>query len=186
MAKWRPDDPNHPFVERGYNPKFAISIRDLQPKDPWGEEAYQKELLVSAERNRLRVPDPSLYHNSPSAIAFVKRREQDIFRPRNQPRSDSQPNTPSSTRTSSYSPNQLPEPNLNSRQGFPSQLVDARSEFDTIPRLRDLSPTSRIQQNGAYHPMSMPDPRHRHHSSHEQPMTLEPSGAPSGPSRMLR
>jgi hypothetical protein len=185
MAKWSPDNPNHPYVERGYNPKFAISIRNINIKDKCGEESYQRELLRAAETRSRRVPDPSLFPNSPSAIAFVKRREEGIFRPRNHHplNNDRDPDTPSSTRTSSYSPNYLPEPSLNDRQVFPSQIVDNRSDYEMGPRLREFAPNNRSLQNGSAHPMGLPDHRHRHHTSHDQPMILEPSNgvAPAGP-----
>jgi hypothetical protein len=185
-----PTDPNHPWVKRGYRPEFAYTVRQTPLEDPFGEIAYQRALFEAAETKSRRVPDPVLYHNSPSAREFVKTRDAGIFSapPRGgRTKSSTQPNTPSSTGTPTPSPAQLPSPNYTANAGLPPRRADIKSEFEPVPLVSTSSPTSRHLPRMSPKPTRSPAEHHQPYAPHGLPLTLEPKlDAPSGPSRMLR
>ena len=189
MADISPTDPNHPWVARGYRPDFAYSVRKARVEDPYGEVAYQRAFFEAAEAKSRRVPDPVLYHNSPSARKYIKRRDHAIFsaKPRNGNNQSSTPTTPSSTTTSTYSPAQLPSSIQHTSNGFPARRTNIKAEFEPVLSISSSLPDSRHIPQVSPKPMRPPTDPYRPYAPHGLPLTLEPKlDAPSGPSRMLR
>jgi hypothetical protein len=190
MADISPTDPNHPWVTRGYRPDFAYSVRKAPVEDQYGEIAYQRAFFEAAEAKSRRVPDPVLYHNSPSAREYIKRRDHAIFsvRPRSiNNKSSSQPNTPSSTTTSNYSPGQLPSPHIIANTELAARRTPIKAEFEPVLSITTSSPNNRRVQQVSPRPMRPPTEQYQPYAPHGLPLTLEPKlDAPSGPARMLR
>ena len=190
MAAISPTDPNHPWVVRGYRPDFAYHVRKAPVEDPYGEIAYQRAFFDAAEARSRRIPDPMLYHNSPSAREYIKRREEHIFsvKPRGgNIKSSTQPGTPSSNGTPTYSPRQLPSPNYNEGSGLPPRRSNIKAEFEPALSIPNSSPIGSYVQQTSAQPIRSPAEHYRAYAPHGVPLTLEPRlHAPSGPTRMLR
>jgi hypothetical protein len=98
-------EPALQWQARGYDPRIAKSQRSPND-DPKGEVAYQRAFEEVAGKKPPRVPNPVSYPHSPSAQAYIKRRDKTIFSARNErhepasPPPETQPTTP----TSSYTP----------------------------------------------------------------------------------
>ncbi|KIW31081.1 uncharacterized protein PV07_02763 [Cladophialophora immunda] len=185
-----PRDPNHPWVARGYRPDVAYANRTAPIEDPYGEIAYQRAFAEAAESNSFRVPEPVLYHNSPSAREYIRRRDEPFFpvKPtKSSNKSTSQPATPTSANTSASSPAKLPSPRNGSDSGFPHGRADANLKVEPgAPRPNASPSTKNIQQQSprAIRPAAEQTPSHL---GNGLPWTLEPKiQAPSGPSKMLR
>ena len=187
MADISPTDANHPWVARGYRPDFAYSVREAPIQDPYGEIAYQRAFFEAAEAKSRRVPDPVLYHNSPSAKEYIERRDGVIFAvkpryPHN--KSSTQPNTPSSSGTPTYSPGKLPSPDYTM---FPRQRAIRKPNIELVPPIPSTSATNRNAQRFSPNPLGSPAEQYRPYALNGLPLTLEPKlDGPSGPSRMLR
>ncbi len=190
MADISPTDPNHPWVVRGYRPEFAYSNRKAPVEDAYGEAAYQRAFFDAAQARSRRIPDPTLYHNSPSAREYMRRRDEVIFS--SKPRggnitSSTQPNTPSSNGTPTYSPGQLPSPNYNSNSGFPTRRTTIKGEYEPVLSMSSSSPINRHVQQASPNIIRPPAEHYRTYTPHGLPSPLEPRHcAPSGPTRMLR
>ena len=185
MAGISSTDPNHPWVTRGYRPDFAYAVRKAPVEDQYGEIAYQRALFEAAEARSRRIPDPVFYHNSPSAKEYIKRRDHALFSVKyTNGRSASQPLTPSSTTTSTYSPSQLPSPHLSANGVARRTMIKA--EYEPVLSVTSSSPSGRHPQQVSSRSMRPPT-EHRSYAPHGLPLTLEPRlDAPSGPSKMLR
>ncbi|KIW88262.1 uncharacterized protein Z519_11373 [Cladophialophora bantiana CBS 173.52] len=182
-----PRDPNHPWVARGYRPDVAYANRSAPIEDPYGEIAYQRAFAEAAESNSIRVPEPILYHNSPSARDYIRRRDELFFsikpvKPNN--KSGSQPATPTSANTSASSPGKPPSPKYSSESSFPHGRTDTNSKVEPGPPRPNASPSHKnVQQQS---PRTIRPAAEQIPLVNGLPWTLEPKIHPSGPSRMLR
>ncbi|KAH0837501.1 hypothetical protein AYO21_04992 [Fonsecaea monophora] len=185
-----PRDPNHPWVARGYRPDVAYANRTAPIEDPYGEIAYQRAFAEAAESNSFRVPEPILYHNSPSAREYIRRRDEPFFsvkstKPSN--KTTSQPATPTSVNTSASSPAKLPSPKYGSDPGFPLGRADVKQNIEPGPPRPTGSPSSKDFQQQSPPPVRPGVGQTPSHLGNSLPWTLEPKiDAPSGPSKMLR
>jgi hypothetical protein len=177
------------WASRGYRHP-PEDTRHNQVEDPKGEEAYQRCFAEAAKMNPPRVPNAAFFENSPSAIEYLRRRDQELFPPSEAvPESDQRQRNPNFVPISrdlhrTSRPNHsLPEPashlqssiNPASRAPVPAnggaptdQNGQARA---SIPRTADTS-----------HRFADP----RQYQDQAPPMTMEPSFGPTGPGRMLR
>jgi hypothetical protein len=192
MARWSPTDPNHPWVSRGYRPEYAYSIRGAPIEDEYGEVAYQRALFDAAMRHSRRVPDAQLYHNSESAREYIRRKNKSIFGDpsptgNSQVKTITQPNTPSSTTTSNYSPGQLPSPINTSRPNLPPARPGLKLDLESVNSTSIQSSNNRHVPQVSPKPIRQPVDSYRPYAPHGIPLTLEPKlDAPTGPSRMIR
>ncbi|OCT49850.1 hypothetical protein CLCR_07629 [Cladophialophora carrionii] len=197
MADISPMDPNHPWVARGYRPEFAYSVKKAPVEDPHGEVAYQRAFVEAAEAKHsraearlCRVPDPLLYYNSPSARDYIKRRDDAIFsaKPRTgNTRTSTQPNTPSSIGTPTYSPGPRASPSYSANAGSATRRTSIKSDIEPALSIANSSPNIRTADQVSPRPSRPPAEQYQSYTPHGLPLTLEPKlDAPAGPSRMLR
>lgn len=187
-----PTDPHHPWVARGYRPDFARLARraHMEDQDPYGEVAYQRAFYEAIESKSRRIPDPVLYHNSPSAKDYIRRRDKAIFtaKPRIvETQASVQTNSPSSSGTSTYSPGKPASPSESGASQFPPQRTEVKSGYALLPALSNSSQNDRLAPQLSPKPDRPPTDPCRPYAPHGIPLTLEPKlNAPTGPSRMLR
>lgn len=170
---------DHPLRTRGYRPELA-SVEISPTEDPRGEIAYQRAFVEFATRKR--VPDPSLYPNSPSAQEYLKRKDEAIFSAKPgvvTSQASAQPRSPLSASTSRPQ-DRLPSPR-NDDAHHPSRHGNGESRNDS----GSSTPSRRTREHqlspvpiGALQPEVL---------AQGIPHTMEPKlNAPPGPSRMLR
>ena len=162
---------------RGYRADSA-EIKSEQAEDPEGEEAYQRAFAKGAEQKPPRVPNPEYYPKSPSAQAYIKKRDQHMFRSMsgNAPRisREDTPGAPRhlSKRQHSYA-NNSPSVGSESTHHYGNGTssphgLGISSSQPIFWANQQQSCDTKQQQNGRL------------------PLHLEPQFAPVGPSRMLR
>lgn len=183
---------HHPWVARGYRPEFArlAGRAHMDKQDPYGEVAYQRAFFDAIEDNSPRVPDPDLYHNSPSAKEYVRKRDKAIFavKARVAPtQSSTQTNTSSSSGTPTYSPGKPVSPSMSGGSHVPPQKTVVKPGYGSLPAPSSSSQNDRFAPQMSPKSDRAPADSYRPYAPHGIPLTLEPKlNAPAGPSRMLR
>jgi len=178
------------WVSRGYR-HTAEDNRHGQVEDPKGEEAYQRCFAEAAKLKPPRVPNAAFFENSPSARAYLSKRDQELF---------SQREAASEADQRQRNPNFVPISKDLHRAPRPSlSPADSASQAQSLVgpagRAPGTATTGQTNQSGQAR-TSIPrtpdtsqrfaDPRQYQGQTPSLPMTLEPSFGPPGPGRMLR
>jgi hypothetical protein len=192
LADISPIDPHHPWVARGYRPDFAYAMRSVPLTDLYGEDAYQRALMLAAESKSRRVPDPERYPNSHSAREFLAQKMHTLFsvKPRNgEARASSQPNTPPFTGSHGYPPTQLPSPSYTGSVGGYSRNQPGNANYEPVPSMSRSGLDDRRAPHVSREPVGQHTEASRSYSSypsHGLPLPMEPKFDSSGPVRKLR
>lgn len=158
------------WAERGFNPSIADS-RPQPNEDPCGEAAYQRAFYDAEKANPPRVPNPSQFLNSPSARAYMARRNKDYSTPRD--------TNQQSTSNNPGSGNLDRSPTMVGRQ---SSSVSPSSYYSSsaIPPFQPTNSTPRMAE-GTWSDYTMA-PISPSTDPPSALVALEPFGAPRGPS----
>ena len=176
------------WASRGYRHP-SEDTRHAHVEDPKGEEAYQRSFAEFAKMKPPRVPNAAFFENSPSAIEYLRKRDQELF---------SQHEAAAEPDQRQRNPNFVPI-SKDLHRVSRSSISPAESASRPQPM---VSPASRAPvsmavgavtqqggQGGAATPR-MAEINQRFADSQQYqgqtPMTLEPFFSPTGPSRMLR
>jgi len=169
------------WASRGYRQPLE-DTRQGQVEDSKGEEAYQRCFARAAKLDPPRLPNASFFENSPSAVEYLKKCDQDPDQRQRNPnfvpiskdlhrahRSSHSP-AESASRPQSHVNPAGQAPGITSAGAATDQGGQGRS---AMPRPPDTS-------------QRFADPRYHQGQSLSLPTTLEPTFDPTGPGRMLR
>lgn len=181
---WASRGYRHPSEDTRHN-----QVENPKGEDPKGEEAYQRCFAEAAKMNPPRVPNAAFFENSPSAIEYLRKRDQELF-----PTSEAVSETDQRQRN----PNFVPISRDLHRASRPSLLPPeptSHPQSSINPASRapaSMSGGAATNQSGQAR-VSIPrtDTSHRfadprQYQGQVPPMTMEPSIGPTGPGRMLR
>jgi hypothetical protein len=179
------------WASRGYQHP-SEDTRHNQVEDPKGEEAYQRRFAEAAKLKPPRVPNAAFYENSPSAMEYLRKRDQELFsRSEAVSEPDQRQRNPNfvpiskdlhRASRSSLSPAESashPQPLANPAGRAPLAMTPGAPTNQSGQARASLPRTSDPSQRFA-------DPRQFQGQAPALPMTLEPSFGPTGPGRMLR
>jgi hypothetical protein len=177
------------WASRGYRHP-SEDTRHNQVEDPKGEEAYQRCFAEAAKLNPPRVPNAAFFENSPSAIEYLRKRDQELF-----PTSEAAPESDQRQRNPNFVPISR-DLHRASRPSLSPPESTSHPPSSTNPASRapvSMSGGAATNQGGQAR-VSMPrttDTSHRfadprQYQGQVPPMTMEPSFGPTGPGRMLR
>lgn len=179
------------WASRGYRHP-SEDARQGQVEDPKGEEAYQRCFAEAAKLTPPRVPNAAFFENSPSALEYLRKRDQELF---------SQREAASEPDQRQRNPNFVPiskDLHRASRSSHSPAESASRPQSQVSPAGRApgiMSAGAAITQSGQGR-SALPrpsdtsqrfaDPRQHQGQSPSLPTTLEPTFGPTGPGRMLR
>lgn len=179
------------WASRGYREPPDDS-RHGQIEDPKGEEAYQRCFAEAAKMKPPRVPNAAFFENSPSAIEYLRKRDQELF---SQSEATSEPDQ--RQRNPNYVPiskdlHRTSHPKLSPAESasHPQHLAGSAGPAPTS--MTAAGAANRTGQARAPVPRTadtsqrFADPRQYQGQVPAPPMTMEPSFGPTGPGRMLR
>ncbi|KIW19259.1 hypothetical protein PV08_03553 [Exophiala spinifera] len=113
----------HEWIIRGYRPDLANAPQSPD-EDPLGEIAYHRAFTRISAQTPGRVPNPSFFPNSPTALQFMKWKDQILFSPK-----------PAGDRT----PTQKPTPVSQAPTTLPGNLPSPGYSEDPPKAYRSLS-----------------------------------------------
>lgn len=160
------------WSERGYVPPEQVEVKD--DEDEKGEAAYMRCFHESSKIGR--VPNASYFVNSPTARAYVEKRDKELF----------------PVREASDQP--IPNPDmpswLNKKEPFKNHVAPVSESAITSSNAQPLSPSKTmtiqssedVPQPSQQIAPSVPVPIDQPHI----PWSIEPRTGASGPPRMIR
>jgi len=177
------------WASRGYRHP-SEDTRHNQVEDPKGEEAYQRCFAEAAKLNPPRVPNAAFFENSPSAIEYLRKRDQELF-----PTSETTSESDQRQRNPNFVPiskdlHRASRPSLSP----PESASHPQSSINPASRAPVSMSGGAATSQGGQVRTSIPrttDTSHRfadprQYQGQVPPITMEPSFGPTGPGRMLR
>lgn len=177
------------WASRGYRHP-SEDTRHNQVEDPKGEEAYQRCFAEAAKLNPPRVPNAAFFENSPSAIEYLRKRDQELF-----PTSEAASESDQRQRNPNFVPiskdlHRASRPSLSPPESASHPQSSTNPASKAPVSMSGGAATNQGGQARASIPRT-PDTSHRvadprQYQGQVPPITMEPSFGPTGPGRMLR
>jgi hypothetical protein len=150
----------------------SVESYAMDSHDPAGEAAYQKAFADAAKMNPPRVPNPTLYTNSPTAQDFIRRKDQEL----------------------ELIPSRAPN-SQGKRETYPNVSYDpAQRDMHRVAREALNGHVSTTHHPQPSLTSSHASGRHTNQQPHDSrsngvqppPLLMEPKFGPAGPERKLR
>ena len=179
------------WASRGYRQPLD-DTKQGQVEDSKGEEAYQRCFARAAMLNPPRLPNASFFENSPSAMEYLKKCDQE-----RSSRRDAASEPDQRQRNPNFVP--ISKDLHRAHRASPSPAESAsrpQSHVSPAGQAPAIATAGAATDQGGQGRSAMPrpldtsqrfaDPRYLQGQSPSLPTTLEPTFNPPGPSRMLR